>query len=158
HPTPLDDGTYHGTAQDFRFAVRYNARAGRFAVTPYVGSIVPSHGYEYYAHAAPGRRLNELQVGAYVARVLDAILPCAFVQPRVPSGFMQPVADIGHRGAMRDLEVGDFVTERFRVFALGTGQLTRGGIDIPIMGPIGLPMPMQSVHDRIDRTHYVNVG
>src|SRR5262249_32311059 len=49
HPTPLDDGTYHGTAQDFRFAVRYNARAGRFAVTPYVGSIVPSHGYEYYA-------------------------------------------------------------------------------------------------------------
>src|SRR5262249_41430710 len=33
HPTSLDDGVYHGTTQDFRFAIRYNLRAGRFAVT-----------------------------------------------------------------------------------------------------------------------------
>ena len=27
-------------------------------------SVTPSHGYEYFAHAAPGRRVNELQMGA----------------------------------------------------------------------------------------------
>jgi hypothetical protein len=158
HPTALDDGTYHGTMQDFRFGVRYNARAGRFALTPYVGSILPSHSYEYYAHAAPGRRLKELQVGAYVGRLLDSIVPGAFVQARVAYGFMQPVVDISHSRAMLDVELGDFVTERLRVFALGTGQFTRGGIDIPWMGPIGLPATIQPVHDRIDRAHYVNVG
>ena len=42
HPTALDDGAYHGAFQDFRFALRYNLHAGRFAVTPYVGSILPS--------------------------------------------------------------------------------------------------------------------
>src|SRR5690242_9120667 len=44
-PNPIDDGTWHSTAQDFRFDVRYNAtrnfmNAG-VVVTPFVGSILP---------------------------------------------------------------------------------------------------------------------
>ena len=158
HPTALDDGRFHATAQDLRFAVRYNVHAGRLAVTPYIGTILPSHGYEYYAHAAPGRRLKELQVGAYLAKLFDNVVPGAFMQARVAYGFMQPVAGITHGRAMLDLEVGDFVTDRLRLFALGSGQLTRGGIDIPWMGPIGLSMALQPYHDRIDRTNFVNVG
>ena len=158
HPTALDDGAYHGALQDFRLAVRYNLRAGRFAVTPYIGSILPSHNYEYYAHAAPGRRVAEVQVGAYVARLLDNVIPGAFVQARIGYGLMQPVADINHSRAMLDLEIGDFVTERFRVFAIGSGQATFGGIDIPLLGPNSLPMSLQPHHDRIDRTDFLNVG
>ena len=158
HPTALDDGTYHGTFQDLRFAFRYNVRAGRFAVTPFVGAIVPSHAYEFYAHAAPGRRLREIQAGAYVARLLDSVVPGAFVQARLAYGYMEPVAGIGHSRAMGDLEIGDFVTERLRVFAVGSSQLTRGGVDIPIMGSGGMATPLQLVHDRIDRTHFLNVG
>jgi hypothetical protein len=158
HPTALDDGAYHGALQDFRLAVRYNLHAGRFAVTPYIGSIVPSHNYEYYAHAAPGRRVAEMQVGAYVARLLDAAIPGAFVQARVGYGLMQQVADINHSRAMLDLELGDFVTERFRVFGIGSGQVTFGGIDIPLLGPNSLPMSLQPHHDRIDRTDFLNVG
>jgi outer membrane protein OmpA-like peptidoglycan-associated protein len=41
-------------------ALRYSLREGRLAITPYVGSIIPSHNYEYYAHAAPGRRIETL--------------------------------------------------------------------------------------------------
>jgi hypothetical protein len=158
HPTALDDGAYHGALQDFRLAVRYNLRAGRFAVTPYIGSILPSHNYEYYAHAAPGRRLAEVQVGAYVGRLLDAVIPGAFVQARVGYGLMQQVVDINHSRMMLDLEVGDFVTEQFRVFAIGTGQVTFGGIDIPRLGPNSFPMSLQQQHDRIDRTNFFNVG
>src|SRR5207249_6184298 len=72
--------------------------------------------------------------------------------------YMEPVANIGHSRAMGDLEIGDFVTERLRVFAVGSSQLTRGGVDIPIMGSGGMAMPLQLVHDRIDRTHFLNVG
>jgi hypothetical protein len=158
HPTALDDGTYHSAFQDFRFALRYNLHAGKLAVTPFVGSILPSHRYEYYAHAAPGRRLREVQVGAYVARLLDGLMPGAFVQARVGYGFMQTVADVHHGRGMLDVETGVFLSERFRVFAMGSGQLTRGGIDIPFVGPIGLPNVMRSEHDRIDKTHFLNVG
>src|SRR4029453_5554148 len=83
HPTALDDGAFPGALQDLRVAVRYSLRAGRFAVTPYIGSILPSHNYEYYAHAAPGRRVAEVQVGAYVGKLLDAVIPGAFLQARV---------------------------------------------------------------------------
>ena len=38
HPTTLDDGTYHSTFQDLRFAVRYSARAGKFVGCPGVPS------------------------------------------------------------------------------------------------------------------------
>ena len=158
HPTARDDGAYHGSLQDFRLAVRYNLRAGRFAVTPYIGSILPSHNYEYYAHAAPGRRVAEVQMGAYIARLLDNVIPGAFVQARVGYGLMQQVADINHSRAMLDLEIGDFVSERFRVFAIGSGQVTFGGIDIPLLGPNSLPMSLQPHHDRIDRTEFLNVG
>jgi len=158
HPTELDDGTFHSTFQDFRLALRYSLREGRFAVTPYVGSIVPSHNYEYYAHAAPGRRIAEVQAGAYIAKLLDAAIPGGFVQARIAYGLQQQVVDINHSRAMLDLEVGDFLTERVRVFAIGTGQLTFGGIDIPPAGPNAIPMPFQPQHDRIDRTHFLNVG
>jgi hypothetical protein len=158
HPTSLDDGSYHSTFQDFRFALRYSVRAGKLAVAPFVGSILPSHSYQYYAHAAPGRRLHELQAGAYLAGLLEDWIPGGFVQVRVGYGFMQSVADVQHGRGLLDVEFGDFLTERFRVFAMANGQLTHGGIDIPFIGPIGLPNVMRSEHDRIDRTHFLNVG
>ena len=60
---------------------------------------------------------------------------------------------------MLDLEIGAFVADRLRVFAVGSGQLTRGGIDIQL-GPGGLAMPaaLLRYHDQIDKTHYLNVG
>jgi len=158
HPSILDDGTYHATFQDVRMAFRYNVRAGRFALTPYVGSIVPSHDYAYYAHAAPGRDLRELQVGTYAAKLLDPVLPGVFVQARVAYGFTERVADISHDRGMLDVEAGYFATESLRVFAFGTGQVTRGGVDIPLNGLAGLAPDLRPYHDQIDRLNYVNVG
>lgn len=158
HPTKLDDGTFHGTMQDLRFAVRYGVAAGRFAFTPYIGTIVPSHDYQFYAHAAPGRGLRELQVGTYLAGLLSKPISGSFVQARIAYGFMESAADVHHGRAVMDLEIGNFVTERVRVFALGSAQVTNGGIDLPVMGPLGLPLATQPYHDQIDRNHYLNVG
>jgi hypothetical protein len=180
HPVPvgpvtLDDGRYHGTFQDFRLAVRYSVVRGRTAVTPFVGSFVPSHGYEYFAHSAPGRGLKELQVGAAVAALLDDLLPGAFIQGRYSYGFVEPVYDLSQvrQNANRsnaDLEVGYFVTPGLRLFVLGAGQLTHGGIDFAVIDADDFwPNTFQLVstpegvhayrhHDRIDRVNYLNVG
>ena len=43
----MDDGTWHSTFQDFRFNLRYNAVRGPLVITPFIGSALPSHKYEY---------------------------------------------------------------------------------------------------------------
>src|SRR5581483_9055412 len=74
-PNPLDDGTWHSTVQDFLFDVRYNVTRNLgnrgIVLTPFVGSIVPSHDYQYFSHAAFGRDLHELQLGASVAKLFE---------------------------------------------------------------------------------------
>ncbi len=162
HPTGIDDGLFRPTFQDFRFALRYNLRPGRFALTPFVGTIVPSHDYQYYAHSAVGRHLRELQVGVYAAKLLDPIVPGAFVQARYSYGFAERVLDIAHNRSNADLEIGYFVNSGLRIFGLGSGQLTHGGIDLIYRPDLSVPSPLtpeqQIHHDQIDRLNYLNVG
>jgi len=158
HPTSLDDGTYHSTFADFRFAVRYNLKRGGTVITSYIGTVVPSHNYEFFAHSAPGEQLNELQVGAYVAKLFDRGVPGLFVSGRYGYGFAEQVLDISHNRSIGDLEVGYFVTPALRAFVIGNAQYTHGGIDLPVGGLAALPPPYRPVHDQIDRAHHLNLG
>ena len=109
HPgTDIDDGTYRTSFTDVRFAVRYNLARDSAVITPYVGSVVPSHNYAFYGHAAPGQQLNELQVGVYAAKLFERGLPGLFVSGRYGFGFVEKVLDISHNRSLGDLEVGYF--------------------------------------------------
>ena len=154
----LDDGTYHGTLQDFRFDVRYNVTTRGLALTPFVGSIVPSHNYTYFAHAAPGRDLHELQVGVSAAKLLDALAPGLFVQSRYAYGFTEKALDISHNRSTMDLEVGYFLTPKLRLLGLGAAQLTHGGVDLSLNSRVDLGPLLWSHHDQIDRVNYLNLG
>src|SRR4029453_19143917 len=59
--TNIDDGTYHNSFTDLRMSVRYNLTRKGAVITPYVGSVVPSHDYQFYGHAALGEQLNKRQ-------------------------------------------------------------------------------------------------
>jgi hypothetical protein len=152
--TPLDDGTYHQTLQDFRVDVRYNITRKGLVLTPFIGSIVPSHDYTYFAHTAPGRDLNELQLGVSAARMLDSLVPGLFVQGSYSYEVTEKVLDIPHNRSNISLEVGYFVTPKVRLLALGTGQLTHGGVDAPSPTD-NLLFPQ---HDRITRDEFINAG
>ncbi len=153
---PLDDGSYHAVWQDFRFNARYNVVKKRgFALTPFVGSIVPSHAYEIFAHAAAGRDLNELQFGVAAAKVFESV-PGLFVQATYSYGIVQQVLDIAHNRSSLGAEVGYFVTPKARVIGLASGQITHGGIDATpelAFDPIRFP-----VHDQITRDDFLTVG
>jgi hypothetical protein len=159
HPnTTIDDGTFHSSFTDFRMSVRYNLTRKGAMLTPYIGTIVPSHDYPSYGHAAAGERLHELQVGTYAAKLFTAGVPGIFVSGRVAYGFVQKVEDISHNRSMGDLEVGYFVGPAFRVFAMASGQYTHGGIDFPAGGLPAVPLRYKQVHDVIQRVHYVHTG
>ena len=71
----IDDGTYHGTFQDFRIAVRFNVLSGPIAITPFVEAIVPSHHYVSRGHSVAGQDLRALVLGAAVGGFADAVVP-----------------------------------------------------------------------------------
>ena len=154
----IDTGAYHSTLQDFRFDVRYNVFKGPVVITPFIGTIVPSHDYVSFGHSAVGRDLREVQIGAYVARHFDAVLPGVFVQGRYSYGFTERALDISHNRSNMDLEVGYFVRPSFRVFGLAVGQVTHGGLDFPTnFRDIATPEQWFH-HDQIGRDNRLNLG
>ena len=159
HPnTNIDDGAYHNSFTDFRMAVRYNLTRNGAVITPYVGSVVPSHDYAFYGHSAFGEQLNELQVGTYIAKLFTSGVPGMFISSRIAYGFVEKVQDISHNRSMADLEAGYFATPSFRAFGMISGQYTHGGIDFPIAGQLGLRAELRPVHDVIQQVHYLNLG
>jgi hypothetical protein len=158
HPSDQDDGSAHQAFQDVRFGVRYNLVDGPLAITPFVGTSVPTHSYEYFAHAAYGPRVREFEIGTYIARIVAVGSRDAFVQARYSYGFPEEIAGVSRHRSSLDLEVGYFLSPAIRVFALGTGLKTHGGIDVPDAGWRALPVPYQQHHDRISRVEMFDVG
>jgi hypothetical protein len=159
HPTVQDDGSYHTTATDLRFDLRYNVfNRHNLVITPFIGSVTPSHKYEYFAHAAPGRRVNELQIGTYVGTTLDGLLPGMFVQGRYGYGIQETFQDVSHNKSVFSGEVGYFATPDIRVFGMVSGQVTHGGVDLSPTARLEWPAEKWRNHDRITRENFTTVG
>ena len=159
HPSALDNGSYHTTLTDFRIDLRYNAVNRRnLVITPFASVVTPSHGYQYFAHAAPGRRVNELQLGASIGTTVDKLLPGMFVQARYGYGIQEKFVDISHNRSVAALEGGYFATPDIRVFGMVSGQVTHGGVDLFPTARLVWPTIQWVNHDRIARENFVNVG
>lgn len=160
NPGAPDNTGWNSTFSDFRFNVRYNLARGPVAVTPYVGTLVPSHGYDYVAHSAPGKRLRELQFGVAAAGLLDRVLSGLFVQGRYGFAVVQEAVNIRPNHSSGDIEVGYFVSPSVRVFAMASGRYTHAGIDLPIPPIARATLPPEQFlnHDRIVREHFFNLS
>jgi hypothetical protein len=133
-PSDLDDGTYHGTFQDFYFGTRFKAvESPRFALTPFGEFIVPSHQYESLAQSAVGRDLRALVVGAAIGGFADYLLPGLNFQTRISYALVENAVDIRPNRTGIDSSVGYFVTPRLAVQFIETLQLTHDGVDF--VGP-----------------------
>ena len=138
------------------FGLSYNALNGPLMLTPFVGGVAPSHGYEYFAHAAAGRQLKELQAGVALSVLLNRILPGVFFDSRYSFGFVEQNVSVRPNHSNLDLQAGYFVTPSLRVFFLSAGQWSHDGIDVTI--PVTLPADVFAHHDQIDRVHYLKIG
>jgi hypothetical protein len=155
-PITLDDGRWHTTAQDFRFSVRYNAVRGAVMVTPFAGTDLPSHDYEFFAHAAPGRRLKEFQAGVATGRLFADL--GLIVQGRYSLALSEGALDQSRRYSLASLEAAYFLTPGIRLIALTSSRIGHTGIDLtPDSGRV-LPAEVFLHHDQISRESYLNVG
>src|SRR5262249_1992911 len=120
--------------------------------------IVPSHDYPYFAHSGFGRNLKELQIGASAAKLFEG-LHNLLVQGRYGYGFTERVVDISSNRSSGSLEVGYFATPKLRLMGLATGQLTHGGIDVPLIGARAvLGDELFRHHDQIHRENALSLG
>lgn len=157
-PITLDDGRWHSAPQDFRFGLRYNMVRGRaLMVTPFIGSDLPSHNYEFYTHAAPGRGLKELHAGVAAGRLFaDAGL---VVQGRYSHTISERALDqFARRYSVVAVEAAYFLTPSVRVLAMSTARLGHTGIDLSPTAGRDLPFELFYQHDRISRESYWNLG
>jgi hypothetical protein len=155
-PITLDDGLWHTTAQDFRFGVRYNIARGPIVVTPFVGTDLPSNGYEFYAHAAPGRQLKEVNTGLAVGRLFADL--GLVVQGRYALAFSEGALDQSRRYSLASAEAAYFLTPAIRLLAMTAARIGHTGIDLAPDSPRVLPPEVFLHHDQISRESYLNLG
>lgn len=151
----LDDMQYHTTLQDFRFNARYNLSSRPVVVTPFVGSVIPSHDYAYVGESAPGRNLKEFQFGTDVARGLDPFLRKAYVDGQLAFAIPEAALKIRTNRTNASLEMGYFLSHRLAVRGFGQWQYTFNGLQFPT----DLTTPERVLtHERLLKANYLHLG
>ena len=162
HQLPIDNGTYHGTAQDWILGLRYNVRTRPLQVTPFFRMVIPSHGYEHFAHSAVGSRLHEAQFGIAVGRQLSPYLSNAYFQVRYSfSVTTERLADVRPLRSRFDGEFGYFLTRRLAVRGVVLTLFSHNGYNFPQDYPVALRVPSNDRwvhHDQVSQVSSVNAG
>lgn len=153
HPGHTDEHT-NTTFTDLQVSLHYQLKDGPFAVAPYASLVLPTTSYPTLGHSAPGRGLDELWFGAYVAQSLNEWIPRTYVQGRYNYAIVEKVAGITHNRSNADLEIGYFLTPDWSIRALAAWQDTHGGIAVPIP-PTN---PLFPFHDQLAAEGFLNVG
>jgi hypothetical protein len=125
-------------------------------VTPFAGSDLPSHSYEFFAHAAPGRRMKEVHGGVAVGRLFADL--GLVVQGRYSLAFSETALDTSRRYSLAAAEGAYFLTPAIRLLAMTSARVGHTGIDLfPNSGAV-LPAATFQRHDQISRESYLNFG
>jgi hypothetical protein len=132
------------------------------ALTPFVGIVIPSHDYQYYAHVAVGRGLREYLLGVNFGSELHRVLPGAYVQAYYSYAFVERVLDIHHDRSNGALELGYYLTPSLGARFLASGFYTHGGIcncsTLALGTPINASNPYRLHHDQIEHASAISLG
>ena len=151
-----DDGQYHGTFQDFRINLGYQALRGTVAIAPFATVVIPSHDYPTLSHAAPGKGLNQVLLGFAAGASLDRIVPGTFVETYYDYAFVEEVVGINTNRSDFGFQAGYFITPSLGMRFLSAGYYTHGGIAYNT--PAALPPEQFVHHDQIGKSSNVSVG
>src|SRR5262249_10624498 len=153
----LDDGTYHGTFQDFQFGLRYNVQRRHFAVTPFFTVVLPSHAYKTVGEAAAGANLRQLISGVYTGRLLNPVIPRTYVEGMYSYAVVEKAANIDLNRSNTELNAGYFITPSLSANFLWRGQWTHGGLNFSEILQ-GSSSEVVRQMDRVTRQNFYHVG
>lgn len=150
----LDDGSTHGTWQDWILSVAYHTNIDNYYLTPSVTALVPSHDYTFFAQSAVGQDLNKLRVGIELAHQFD--FTELYYRVDVAHVFAEETLGVSIDSNRLDLELGYFVSPKL---TLKTFALYKRGDGIFNDDPRLRTTPEFFYHhDQISKHEYFNVG
>lgn len=156
----LDDGTLHGTLQDFHVGVRAIASARGLFVTPFVLVAIPSHHYQLEGHTSVGKGKGELTTGVFAGRDLGPALPRAYFEVMASHTIVQRTSiDTASERLNRtnaSLQAGYSLTPSLSASVFGTALRTHGGWTLPRKFHEG--SEERAEHDRFDKSQDGQVG
>ena len=121
----LDDGSYHGSWQDYTFGLSYHhVIEDTYFLTPTVLVTIPSHEYTFYAQAAPGKYLERVEFSLELAHQLE--LSNWYWRGAAGYVFVEETLGQNVDYAKVDLELGYFLSDRFIVKGFAAGKHGHG--------------------------------
>ena len=120
----LDDGTFHGTAQDWHFGVTYHADIGNYFLAPSITAYIPSHDYTFFAQSAVGQDLQRVEL----ATTLSHQFELTNLYYRIGFGRVFSEKTLGQSIDYNklDLELGYFINERWTTKLFATAKKGNG--------------------------------
>ena len=153
----LDDGGDHATWQDWTFGATYQTRLGSYFITPGIALSVPSHDYTFFANAAVGQRIWQLELSATLAHQFD--FSNWYYRLGYGYVFAEKVLDTRVNHHRFDLELGYFINEKVAARMFATGRAGHGyaaGDLLPRTA--GQTNAYWYHHDQISEHNYAGVG
>lgn len=153
----IDDGNYHSDWEDFYGGLRYVAKSGPLTIQPFIAVGVPTNDYPVYAHAAVGRNIWHVPVGAafgYQPYFSDFHYSgdIAYVFTEKTLG-----VDISHWLAHASIRY--YVNNRFAPKVFATIKHVTAGLDFPDDYDLNdLDNARWYNHDRMIKHNYINGG
>src|SRR5262249_47736122 len=127
--------------------------------TPFFLTVVPSHDYPFFGHAAVGTVQREYRTGVNVGRRLAPRFPRVYLQGRYGFGVSQRYANITPKRSYGEFQLGYFVTPRLTVQGSLVWQHTHNGVDATQgLWPNNLTDEQYLNHDRIFKSRLLDVG
>ena len=156
--TLVDDGSYHSDFEDVYVGVEYLVKDGPLSIAPFIAMGVPSNDYPFYAHAAVGRNVWHVPVGAafsYTPHFSDYYLSgdIAYVFTEKSLG-----VDISHW--LINASFSYYLTPRFAPKVFVSIKYGTKGLDFP--DDYTLPDDFDTAkwyyHDRMIQHNFTNAG
>jgi hypothetical protein len=135
HPTSpfIDDGTYHGALQDWHVGVAWHASIGDYQIVPSATAYIPTHDYPTFGNAIVGQDLAQLLLDVKLSHQFD--FTNIYYSVEYGYAFSEHVLDVNTGYQRADLELGWFVTPKFRVDTFVIGRAGFGLRTPPVYPP-----------------------
>lgn len=147
----LDDGSYHGTWQDWNIGMAYHGNVGDYLITPSATAYIPSHEYTFFAQAAPGQDLRSLEVAVDLSHQFE--LSNLYYRVHLGHIFAEKTLGYSIDHNRLDLELGYFLNDAWTVKAFAVGRKGNGNT-----GNYDQTTELWYHHDQIAPHNYANVG
>lgn len=155
--TGADDGTYHGSFQDFWIGSKYVMSAGNWLITPSIAYGHPTHDYEHFAHAAIGTKQKKTDLSIFTGRGLPPPFDRFYLEIDYTYSFVEQYQHVDVNRSTALVEVDYFATDLLMLRLYGLGQKTHGGLNYPTNYPPSDPK-LYYHHDQTQRVDFIDVG